>query len=99
MGTAARIKAAHAASVVRSFGIFMETSTVTISVPVLHNQSKSGCRVMACSTAFRAPHELGDALCQLQPKTGCQIVSHPLHQHEFRARNGFGRRSPAAHVA
>ena len=54
---------------------------------------------MACSTALRAPHELGDALRQLGSQTGWQVMSHSLDQDEFRARNGFRRRSPAAHVA
>src|SRR5271157_6065285 len=54
---------------------------------------------MACSTALRPPYELGDALCQLGPQTGWQIMPHSLDQDQFRAGNGFRRRSPAAHVA
>src|ERR1700704_2745764 len=47
----------------------------------------------------RAPHELGDARCQLKPQSGWQVVSHSLDQDEFRAGNGFGGRPPAADVA
>lgn len=53
----------------------------------------------AYSTALRAPHELGDAPCELAPQTGWQVMSHSLDQDEFRAGNEYSRRSPTVDVA
>jgi hypothetical protein len=51
-----------------------------------------------CSTALHAPHELGDAGCELGPQTEWEVMSHFLNQDEFCAGNGFSRRSPSIGV-
>jgi hypothetical protein len=50
-------------------------------------------------TFSRPPHKLSDALCQLGPQFGWEIMAHPLDQDKFCAGNRFGRRSASARVA